>query len=65
MAAEEPTFLLDASIEPISDDPRIGILKLMTNAGAFEMAVNREGAEGLVALLVEFLAPFDDTMSLN
>lgn len=65
MALDEASYLLNATIQPVSLDYEVGILKLVTNTGTFEVAINRDGAEGLATLLVAFLENGDAVDDLD
>ncbi|MDR6759220.1 hypothetical protein J2Y48_004536 [Mycoplana sp. BE70] len=48
--------LLDSEIYTLSTNPLIGVLEVVTDQGSIELAVNKDGAESLIATLLEFLA---------
>lgn len=48
--------LHESEIYTLSTDPLIGVLEVVTDQGSIELAVNKDGAESLIATLLEFLA---------
>ncbi|MDW9371042.1 hypothetical protein GOA59_18750 [Sinorhizobium meliloti] len=48
--------LLDSEFQTISSEPLIGRLNLETDLGTIDLLVNKEAAEFLISVLLEFLA---------
>ncbi|SCW39095.1 hypothetical protein SAMN02927900_01296 [Rhizobium mongolense subsp. loessense] len=56
MSESEENRLLDSEFQTISSEPLIGRLNLETDLGTFDLLINKEVAEFLIAALFEFLA---------
>lgn len=55
-----PNRILDAACDVISFEPRLAILKLETDDGPVEFAINSGVAAELAVLMVDFLAASGD-----
>ncbi len=56
MSELEENRLLDSEFQTISSEPLIGRLNLETDLGTIGLLVNKEAAEFLISMLLEFLA---------
>ena len=56
MSELEENRLLDSEFRTISSEPLIGRLNLETDLGTIDLLVNKEAAEFLISVLLEFLA---------
>jgi hypothetical protein len=59
-----PPRLLDVDVGMLSFDPKVGVLKMETDDGPLELAINRNVAALLAGTLVDFLAA-DDSDPVN
>lgn len=56
MSEVEENRLLDSEFQTISSEPLIERLNLETDLGTIDLLVNKEAAEFLISVLLEFLA---------
>ncbi|MDE3778755.1 hypothetical protein [Sinorhizobium meliloti] len=54
MSELEENRLLDSEFQTISSEPLIGRLNLETDLGTIDLLVNKEAAEFLISVLLEF-----------